>query len=218
MDFDNERCIFAVYLSNVISHQIPLFAMKTYQLIAGVLLLTVLSSCHLPSDATNGSNPQTQLASEKWNIQLDQMMPTLGHRNWIVITDMAYPWQSGSGITTLFADEPYPAVLEEVKQMIDKAPHVFAHVYRDKELSYLTDDDVKGISSLRSEMDRICGDEVQSVPHEQLIARLDEAGRLYNVIIIKTPLTMPYTTTFFQLDCAYWNGDQQKKLDQAMSE
>ena len=218
MDFDNERCIFAVHLSNVISHQIPLFAMKTYQLIAGVLLLILLSSCHLPSDATNGSNPQTQLASEKWDIKLDQMMPTLGHRNWIVITDMAYPWQSGSGITTLFADEPYPAVLEEVKQMIDKAPHVFAHVYRDKELSYLTDDDVKGISSLRSEMDRICGDEVQSVPHEQLIARLDEAGSLYNVIIIKTPLTIPYTTTFFQLDCAYWNGDQQQKLDQKMAE
>ena len=174
-----------------------------------LLLVVLLSSCR---------NPQTQPTPETWNLQLDQMMPTLGHRNWIVITDMAYPWQSGSGITTLFADEPYPAVLEEVKQMIDKAPHVFAHVYRDKELSYLTDDDVKGISSLRSEMDRICGDEVQSVPHEQLIARLDEAGRLYNVIIIKTPLTMPYTTTFFQLDCAYWNGDQQQKLDQKMAE
>jgi hypothetical protein len=102
--------------------------------------------------------------------------------------------------------------------MIDKAPHVFAHVYRDKELSYLTDEDVEGISSLRTEMDRICGNDVQSVPHEELIARLDEAGRLYNVIIIKTPLTMPYTTTFFQLDCAYWNGDKQKKLDQKMAE
>jgi hypothetical protein len=28
---------------------------------------------------------------------------------------------------------------------------------------------------------------------------------------------MPYTTTFFQLDCAYWNGDQQKKLVEAMA-
>ena len=49
-----------------------------------------------------------------------------------------------------------------------------------------------------------------------LIARLDAAGRLYSVVIIKTPLTMAYTTTFFELDCAYWNGDQQKKLDEAM--
>ena len=135
------------------------------------------------------------------------MMPTLGHRNWIVITDMAYPWQSGSGITTLFAEEPYTAVLQEVKQMIDQSHHVFAHIYRDKELSYL-----------RAKMDSICGNDVQSVPHEELIARLDAAGRLYNVIIIKTPLTMPYTTTFFQLDCAYWNGDQQQKLDQKMAE
>ena len=145
-------------------------------------------------------------------------MPTLGHRNWIVITDMAYPWQSGSGITTLFAEEPYTAVLQEVKQMIDQSHHVFAHIYRDKELSYLTDEDVEGISSLRAKMDSICGNDVQSVPHQQLIARLDEAGRLYNVIIINTPLTMPYTTTFFQLDCAYWNGAQQQKLDQKMAE
>ena len=173
-----------------------------------LLLLVLLSSCR---------NPQTQPSPERWDLQLHQMMPTLGHRNWIVITDMAYPWQSGSGITTLFAEEPYTAVLQEVKQMIDQSHHVFAHIYRDKELSYLTDEDVEGISSLRAKMDSICGNDVQSVPHEELIARLDEAGRLYNVIIIKTPLTMPYTTTFFQLDCAYWNGDQQKKLDQAMS-
>ena len=174
-----------------------------------LLLLVLLSSCR---------NPQTQPVPERWNLQLYHMMPNLGHRNWIVITDMAYPWQSGSGITTLFAEEPYPAVLKEVKQMIDDSPHVFAHVYRDKELSYLTDEDVEGISSLRAKMDSICGNDVQSVPHEQLIARLDEAGRLYKVVIIKTPLTMPYTTTFFQLDCAYWNGAQQQKLDQKMSE
>ena len=179
------------------------------KLLLPLLILVLLSSCR---------NPQTQPVPERWNLQLYQMMPNLGHRNWIVITDMAYPWQSGSGITTLFANEPYPAVLKEVKQMIDDSPHVFAHVYRDKELNFLTDEDVEGISTLRAKMDSICGDEVQSVPHEQLIARLDEAGRLYNIVIIKTPLTMPYTTTFFQLDCAYWNGDQQKKLDQAMSE
>ena len=65
-------------------------------------------------------------------------------------------------------------------------------------------------------MDRICGNEASSVVHEDLIARLDASGRLYSVVIIKTPLTMAYTTTFFELDCAYWNGDQQKKLDEAM--
>ena len=173
-----------------------------------LLLLSLLTSCH---------NPQTLPNTESWELQLFEKMPYLGHRNWIVITDMAYPWQSGNGITTLYANEPYPHVLASVKKMIDNSPHVFAHVYRDKELSFLTDEDVEGISSLRTEMDRICGDEVQSVPHEELIARLDEAGRLYNVVIIKTPLTMPYTTTFFQLDCAYWNGDQQKKLDQKMA-
>ena len=45
---------------------------------------------------------------------------------------------------------------------------------------------------------------------------LDEAGTLYQVVIIKTPLAMPYTTTFFQLDCKYWNAAKQAKLDKAM--
>ena len=182
--------------------------MKPYSLFAGVLLLTLLASCQ---------NPQSQPRPDRWDDQLSQMMPYLGHRNWIVIADMAYPLQSGSGITTLYADESYPPVMAKVKQVIDESPHVFAHVYRDKELGYISEADMPGITSLRSEMDRICGDEVQRVPHEELIARLDEAGRLYKVVIIKTPLTMPYTTTFFQLDCAYWNGDQQKKLDEAMA-
>jgi len=100
--------------------------------------------------------------------------------------------------------------------MIDKAPHVFAHIYRDKELSFISEKDMPGVDSLRAGMDRICGNEASSVVHEDLIARLDAAGRLYSVVIIKTPLTMAYTTTFFELDCAYWNGDQQKKLDEAM--
>ena len=62
----------------------------------------------------------------------------------------------------------------------------------------------------------ICGPEAQSMMHEDLIKRLDEAGRLYNVVIIKTPLTVPYTTTFFELDCDYWGPELQGKLDAKM--
>jgi len=183
--------------------------MKIRHLLLGALILltTMMYSCQ---------NPQTQQRPERWDGQLAEKMPYLGHRNWIVIADMAYPLQSGSGITTLFAEEPYPEVLSQVKRMIDEAPHVFAHIYRDEELNYISEKDMPGIDSLRAEMNRICGDESQSVAHEDLIARLDEAGRLYNIVIIKTPLTKAYTTTFFELDCAYWNGEQQEKLNKAM--
>ena len=183
---------------------------KLHFLFASLALLLILTtSCQPPQ------NPQQP---NNWELELNELMPYLGHRNWIVIADMAYPLQAGAGITTLFAPEPYPAVLSKVKTMIDKEPHIFAHIYRDKELSYISEDDMPGIPALRTKMDSICGDEATSLPHEKLIANLDEAGRLYRVIIIKTPLTLPYTTTFFQLDCAYWNGEQQQKLDEAMQQ
>lgn len=161
---------------------------------------------------------QAQQTSERaaWETTLAEKMPLLGHRNWIVITDMAYPLQSGAGITTLFADEPYIEVLRKVKAQIDAAPHVFAHVYHDLELEYISEADMPGVDALRREMAEICGSEQQSVLHETLLERMDAAGKLYNIVIIKTPLTMAYTSTFFELDCAYWNGDKQTRLNAAM--
>ena len=169
--------------------------------------LTVLSSC----STTN--NQAKSPGDEDWNVFLEDVLPMLGHRNWIVITDMAYPLQSGQGITTLFADEPYLEVLKTVNEKIKAAPHVFAHVYNDKELEYITEEMVPGIGELRSGIRSICGPEARSVMHEELISRLDEAGKLFSVLIIKTPLTVPYTTTFFELDCAYWDSVRQSTLD-----
>lgn len=156
--------------------------------------------------------------SKTWEVQLAEKMPLLGHRNWIVITDMAYPLQSGNGIITLFADESYTEVLRKVKAQIDAAPHVFAHVYHDHELDFITEAMMPGVDSLRAEMAQICGSEAQSVAHEDLLKRMDEAGKLYNIVIIKTPLTMAYTSTFFELDCAYWNGEKQDALNKALAE
>ena len=155
---------------------------------------------------------------QAWDEVLSSMMPYLGHRNWIVVTDMAYPLQSGSGITTLYADEPYTQVLGKVKGMIDEAPHVFAHIYNDRELAFVTDQMAPGIDALRSEMKDICGDDASYCRHEDIIEKLDRAGKLYSIVIIKTPLTVPYTTTFFELDCGYWTAGKQAALDAAMDE
>ena len=171
----------------------------------------ILNSCHRPAQDKNTA------AAPSWEENLSAQIPYLGHRNWIVIADMAYPLQSGQGITTLYADEPYADVLRKVKGMIDSAPHVFAHIYNDFELSFIKEEDAPGIDRLREDIKSICGDESTAIMHEKLISRLDEAGRLFNVVIIKTPLTIPYTTTFFELDCAYWGSDKQARLDAAVA-
>jgi hypothetical protein len=53
---------------------------------------------------------------------------------------------------------------------------------------------------------------VESLPHEQIIERLDEAGRTFRSLVIKTTATVPYTSLFLRLDCAYWTDDAERKL------
>ncbi len=52
--------------------------------------------------------------------------------------------------------------------------------------------------------------------HEQIIARLDQAAQVFRVLIIKTDLTIPYTTVFFELDCGYWSAEAEQRLRQAI--
>ena len=151
-----------------------------------------------------------------WSDEFESMLPLLGHRNWVVIADMAYPLQSGDGITTIYADEDYLDVLAKVKGSIDAAPHVYPHIWRDRELGFIDESLMPGIDATKAGIEKILGSEAQSVDHEDLIKRLDEAGGLYKVVIIKTPLTIPYTTVFFELDCDYWNADKAALLNQKM--
>ena len=48
--------------------------------------------------------------------------------------------------------------------------------------------------------------------HEEIIAKLDRAGELFRVLIVKTNMRIPYTSVFFELDCGYWNDQAEKKL------
>ena len=177
-----------------------------------LVLATILTlhSCSMKETA--------QPEEKNWEEILQQKLPYLGHRNWIVIADMAYPLQSSEGILTLWANEPYESVLGKVNAMINEAPHVFAHVYYDKELSFIPEEDAPGITALRRQIEVICGKEAKSIPHEELISRLDEAGKLFSVVLIKTPTLIPYTTTFFELDCNYWDATRASRLEERMKQ
>ena len=70
---------------------------------------------------------------DNWKTILKEKMPLLGHRNWIVVTDMAYPLQTNPGILTLYSSDPYEKTVAEVAATITAFPHVFAHIYLDSE-------------------------------------------------------------------------------------
>jgi hypothetical protein len=162
------------------------------------------------------SKAAAPVSTLSWREVLKAEIPLLGHRNWIVVTDMAYPLQTQAGIKTVYTNEAYMDILDFVYREIEKTPHIKATVYQDKELLYLNEKHVAGIDSLRKQMKTLFGDRRTFVPHEELIDRLDEVSRKFNVVILKSVLTVPYTSTFFELDCNYWDSAKEKILQDAM--
>jgi hypothetical protein len=156
-------------------------------------------------------------AEMAWRKKLEKELPLLGHRNWVVVADSAYPWQTSAGIETIYTDGDQIEVLKEVMNVVGKAKHVEPTIYTDAELSHIPEAEAKGISEYRDQLKKVlAGRNVQSLPHEQIIGKLDETGKTFHVLLLKTKLTLPYTSVFLQLDCGYWNAASEQKLRDAI--
>jgi L-fucose mutarotase/ribose pyranase (RbsD/FucU family) len=153
-----------------------------------------------------------------WQDELGSVLDEFGHRNWIVVADYAYPSQSAPGIETLFTGRDHLEVLDYVLGQIASAPHIRPKVMVDRELGFLSVEDAPGIEKYRSELDeRLQGMEVTALPHEEIIRELDAASKLFRVMILKTNMTLPYTSVFIELDCGYWDAEREKRLRDSIS-
>lgn len=152
-----------------------------------------------------------------WRDVLASKLPLFGHRNWIAIADAAYPSQSGAGITTVVAEAEQLDVVRSVLKSIAAASHVKATIHIDRELNFVPERDAPGVTAYRKQLDEILqGLDVATAPHEEIITRLEKVGAVFHVLIIKTRLTIPYSSVFLELDCAYWNTDSEARLREAM--
>lgn len=155
--------------------------------------------------------------SADWERSLSSLLPLFGHRNWIVVADWAYPAQSSPGVFTICANADQMHVVRKVSGAIATSKHVCAHVYLDQELEYVAEEDAPGITAYRSEIKALLGTTaVAYLPHEQIIAKLDKAAETFRVLVIKTDMTIPYTSVFFELDCGYWDSGAEKRIREAM--
>ena len=153
-----------------------------------------------------------------WKTRLSATLPFFGHRNWIVVADSAYPAQSNPGIETIVAGGDQIAVVEYVLEVISKSKHVRANLYADKELAYVAESDAPGILAYcRSLEAMLKGTNISYLPHEEIIHKLDESAKLFRVLLIKTDMTLPYTSVFFELDCGYWTAEAEQRLRKALS-
>jgi len=175
---------------------------RTLPIGTAMIALAVLSSaCH----------------TAPWWRTLTDELPVMGHRNWIVIADSAYPAQSRAGIETVYTGGDQLAVTRAVLAALDRTRHVRPVVYLDSELQYVPEKDAPGINRYREGLKRRLGNRtVNTLPHEEIIAKLDKAGEVFRILILKTDLTIPYTSVFLQLDCGYWSSEAEQRLRDAI--
>lgn len=157
-----------------------------------------------------------RLTKPDWERELHALLPLYGHRNWIVVADSAYPAQSKPGIETIVSGAGQVEVARRVFDAINASRHVRANIYLDRELVFVSEKDAPGVTAYRQQLEQMLGASAKQLPHEEIIAKLDHVSQVFRVLIIKTELAIPYTTVFFELGCAYWPGDAEDRMRQAM--
>ena len=180
------------------------------------LLSTTLVLLFLAGTLSGPAAPNP--AVSEWQTTLQQRLPLYGHRNWIVVSDAAFPAYSQSGVETIAVNQELPSVLHYVAKAIASSKHVRAAVFLDRELGFVEEKDYPGVTHLREEINRALGkNSPSSVPHEEAISKIDEAGKTFRVLFIKTNTTIPYTSVFMRLDCGYLTDEIDAKIKNAMA-
>jgi len=174
------------------------------------ILLTVvilLSSCQFNT-----------IKSVSWQDEFQQKLPLLGHRNWVLVVDKAFPLQSAKGMTVINTGEQLPEVLQYVMGSISTSSHVKPIVFTDLEFAQISEDLSPGVDSLKKSLEVSLKNYPQNtLLHNNVFAKLDSASSLFEVLVLKTESTIPYSSVFIQLDCAYWSAEKEQKLRAKMT-
>lgn len=156
-------------------------------------------------------------AQSDWQQKVNESLPLMGHRNWIVVVDSAYPLQSSPGVETIETSSDQLAVLDYVLGAIKASKHVRPLVHTDAELRYVPESRAPGVDEYRKDLkSRLDGIPTDSVLHQKLIDQLNALGKDFHVLILKTNMTIPYTSVFLQLDCKYWSAESENELRAVM--
>jgi hypothetical protein len=177
-----------------------------------LMVLCILAGTFLPCSA------QPSAHTTDWRAKVAEALPLLGHRNWILIVDSAYPLQAGPGIETVETGANQLEVVRSVLGAIDRSIHVRPVIQMDAELPFVPDEDAPGASAYRAEIgDLLRAYPIESLAHDKVIANVEEASKHFNVLVLKTTMTVPYTSVFIRLDCKYWSAAAEKRLRAKMA-
>ena len=152
-------------------------------------------------------------ASKPWMSVVRNEMGNLGARNWIVISEAAFPIQSRRGLKVLKVDADIPEVLDGVETIIEETHHVKPRLFISAEFANVPYDYAPGIDAHKKELNKaLHGRKMIRLDNEMLMRLLSDTSKIYRVLVLKTRTAIPYSSLFIELGSGYWDAESESVL------
>jgi D-ribose pyranose/furanose isomerase RbsD len=148
-----------------------------------------------------------------WHGDVERQVGQLGYRNWIVIAEASFPAQNRPGIRQVNATAEVPEVVDYVLKTLEQTESVKPQVYVTREVRAVENDIAPGIEEHRKRLqESLHGRETMELDQQSLLTLLESANNRFDVLVIRTPTALPYTSVFFELQPGYWDADSETRL------
>lgn len=148
-----------------------------------------------------------------WKSAVQQQAGQLGYRNWIVIAEASFPAHNRPGIRQVNAPVEIPEALDYVLHTLEQTENVRPQLYVTRELRSVENDFAPGIDELRKKLQAAQhGRETTELDQQSLLTLMEDASKSFDVLIIRTPTALPYSSMFLELQPGYWDVDSETRL------
>ena len=156
--------------------------------------------------------------SRDWKGSVNQQVNQLGYRNWIVVSEASFPAHSRPGVRQVISDAEVPEVVDYVLHALEQTQHVRPQIYLTREMRSVENDFAPGIDTMREKIrESLHGHEPTELDQQSLITLLESANQSYDVLVIRTPTALPYTSVFLELQPGYWDAESEDRLRQRIA-
>lgn len=154
-----------------------------------------------------------QAAHKNWQGAVDRQAGQLGYRNWIVISEASFPAHSRQGVRQVNSPESVPATLDYVLKALERTENVRPQIYVTRELRSVENDFAPGMDDFRKKLEAsLHGHETTELDQQSLLTLMEDASRSFDVLVIRTPTALPYSSVFLELQPGYWDVDSETRL------
>jgi L-fucose mutarotase/ribose pyranase (RbsD/FucU family) len=151
--------------------------------------------------------------ANRWQTAVERQAGQLGYRNWIVIAEASFPAHSRPGIRQVNSSVSIPETLDYVLNVLEQTENLRPKVYVPRELRSVENDFAPGIDELRKSIKSSTrGHELTELDQQSLLTLVEDANRSFDVLVIRTPTALPYSSIFIELQPGYWDAVSENRL------